>query len=345
MSKSIYHEKSTHICEYGCNQPAHYSILPTHKAKNRKWCCSNYFNSCSFIKDRKRQRNLDKYGVEDATQTEEALTKRKATMLERHGVENAFQMQKVIDGTKARDVKGKYTLEWFLEKYPEDGEERYKRKNYECGHSLERYQERFGEEEGKRRWLENNKKSAVTEAKMIAKYGEEEGAQRWNTYRERQRYTNSVEYFQEKFGPEEGKKRWLESYGRLSGHSKMADDFFSNLNLEGAYWGENEWIVFLDKETKRKARQATIRPDYRLGNKIIEFFGNGVHGNPSMFGPNQILDYYRQDKVTAQQKWFNDYQRKKILEELGFTVLIIWESEWKKSPEETLSRCRAFLNS
>jgi len=62
-----------------------------------------------------------------------------------------------------------------------------------------------------------------------------------------------------------------------------------------------------------------------------------------MFEPNQILDYYRQDKVIAQQKWFNDYQRRKILEGLGFEVLIIWESEWKKSPEETLNLCRAFL--
>ena len=50
MSKTIYHHKkplkpafhkeSIHICEYGCNRPAHYQF------KNKRWCCSTISNKC-----------------------------------------------------------------------------------------------------------------------------------------------------------------------------------------------------------------------------------------------------------------------------------------------------------
>ena len=36
------------LCEYGCGQEAKYQF------KNRKWCCSKSWNSCSFVKEKRR---------------------------------------------------------------------------------------------------------------------------------------------------------------------------------------------------------------------------------------------------------------------------------------------------
>lgn len=45
-----------------------------------------------------------------------------------------------------------------------------------------------------------NKKSVPTLENMIIKYGKEEGEKRWDIYRQKQAYTNSFEYKQEKYG-------------------------------------------------------------------------------------------------------------------------------------------------
>jgi hypothetical protein len=47
---------------------------------------------------------------------------------------------------------------------------------------------------------EYNKKSVPTLKNMITKYGEVEGEKRWDIYRQKQAYTNSFEYKQEKYG-------------------------------------------------------------------------------------------------------------------------------------------------
>jgi hypothetical protein len=44
------------------------------------------------------------------------------------------------------------------------------------------------------------KKTAITLENLILKYGENEGAERWNSYKNKQAYSNSLEYKQKKFG-------------------------------------------------------------------------------------------------------------------------------------------------
>ena len=55
-----------------------------------------------------------------------------------------------------------------------------------------------------------NKSRAVTMLSMIEKYGEEIGIMKWDQYREKQRYTNGVEYFIDKYGTAEGPLKWEE---------------------------------------------------------------------------------------------------------------------------------------
>lgn len=53
-----------------------------------------------------------------------------------------------------------------------------------------------------------NKSRAVTLKNLIKKYGEDEGIKRWEAYCERQKYTNSYEYFIEQYGEDEGNRKW-----------------------------------------------------------------------------------------------------------------------------------------
>jgi hypothetical protein len=79
---------ATHICEYGCGQPAHWRVT-----NQRRWCCSQAHPTCPAVIERKRQSNLAKYGVETHMQRADVREKSKQTNLERYGVVNPFQAE------------------------------------------------------------------------------------------------------------------------------------------------------------------------------------------------------------------------------------------------------------
>lgn len=59
---------------------------------------------------------------------------------------------------------------------------------------------------------------------------------------------------------------------------------------------------------------------------IIEINGDYWHCNPKLFKP----DYYNSSiGMTASEKWKYDENRKKYLENLGYSVTIIWETDLK----------------
>lgn len=63
--------------------------------------------------------------------------------------------------------------------------------------------------------------------------------------------------------------------------------------------------------------------------KIIEIYGDYWHCNP------QIEKYCKQDwihpklKMTPKEKWQEDFERVKLLEEQGYQVIILWEADIK----------------
>lgn len=60
---------------------------------------------------------------------------------------------------------------------------------------------------------------------------------------------------------------------------------------------------------------------------IIEVNGDYWHCNPNLYHAN----YYNSSiGMSAGEKWKYDAERKKYLENLGYTVTIIWESDYKK---------------
>jgi very-short-patch-repair endonuclease len=116
---------------------------------------------------------------------------------------------------------------------------------------------------------------------------------------------------------EEYKKRvlssiWKSSFNRLSKlHMKIRNDLF----LE-KYGFKSEQVVnkYCVDELNEK-------------NKIIiEINGDYVHANPRIYKSNDVIKL-RGNAYTAQEKWENDQRKKEYLENLGYEVLIIWESD------------------
>lgn len=78
--------------------------------------------------------------------------------------------------------------------------------------------------------------------------------------------------------------------------------------------------------------------DFKIGNKIIEFYGDYWHGNPILYEPDDIVgSKYKHSKV--KDIWEKDKNRIESIIKNGYDILIIWEDEYKKNKEETKNKC------
>jgi hypothetical protein len=62
-------------------------------------------------------------------------------------------------------------------------------------------------------------------------------------------------------------------------------------------------------------------------NTVYEFHGDVWHGNPDCFAPDECPHPYRKD-TTARELYEETMTKKKVLEELGFSYVCIWENDW-----------------
>lgn len=59
---------------------------------------------------------------------------------------------------------------------------------------------------------------------------------------------------------------------------------------------------------------------------VIEIYGDYCHANPKKFKENDLIRLHGQS-FYAHQKWKNDFIRKQKIENEGYKVIIIWESD------------------
>jgi len=194
-------------------------------------------------------------------------------------------------------------------------------------------------------------------------YSEEEAKEKVS---ERQR-TFTLEKCIEKYGLEDGYKRWKERQEKWSKKiedkykqglfskaphtintsivSNMEKDFINNLMNVGVL--DNSMIkcyknqqMELVNEDENKCKNRRFAYDFVYGGKIIEFNGDFWHMNPNTYDENY---YNKISKIFAKDKWEIDAIKIQCAKKYGYSVLVVWESEYNKDKEGTIQKCIDFL--
>jgi len=139
----------------------------------------------------------------------------------------------------------------------------------------------------------------------------------------RQKMTNLYASFSEEKKEEIANKLFLSSKNCLT---KLHQKIREKLNLGNLGFVSEQRVLnyFVDELNK----------DKKL---IIEIYGDYPHANPKKYSDDFVVRLYGQS-FTAAEKREQDFLRKSKLEEAGYTVIVVWESdniEEKKKELET----------
>ena len=163
----------------------------------------------------------------------------------------------------------------------------------------------------------------------------------------------------EKYGEEKGKKiytdrqnKWQKSLiegGNLkAGYSEISQELFYsilnkyplNIDLKKVYFSTKNSEYFISL----KGGSFNVYDFTDLNKmKIIEYNGDLYHGNPLIYEKNDRPNPFRKN-ITAEEMWQKDANKIAVAENIGFEVLTIWDSEYKKDKIGTLQKCLDFLN-
>lgn len=187
-------------------------------------------------------------------------------------------------------------------------------------------------------------KSKQTKENFIIRYGEELGILKWNNYISKQQFNSSEDAWVIKFGSE-GKSLRKEFFTKTLGSgdkfSKISKKLFDDVaeNIEGVcYYGEYE------KTIDCAGGKRVLKPDFLYNNKIVEFYGDFWHANPLKYNSTDEIKMPGRKEQKAIDIWSRDKERLNLLSSAGFEYFIVWESEYKDSPELTVTKILDFLN-
>jgi len=136
--------------------------------------------------------------------------------------------------------------------------------------------------------------------------------------------------------------------------SKMSKSFidhllkFTNISYDDILFDSNE-LTLVTHDKSNKFGYKCYMYDFTYKNKIIEFNGDAIHGNPLIYSANDIplkqfkKTFTNRSDWTSQMLWDYDKSKKALAESNGYDVFVVWESEWKKDKENTLRKCKEFL--
>jgi hypothetical protein len=208
---------------------------------------------------------------------------------------------------------------------------------------------------------------------FIEKHGQEKGYEIWNNKRKSQAYKVSLEYYIDMYGENEGREKikkckargvefYIKKYGmedgikRYESHrlktspnkftaSKWSLECVAACNTEIGdlyFYGKNEMVWNLPTDWQIKMNQKCISPDLFYKGKIIEFHGNLFHANPNMFCESDTPNPFRK-KLTSAEIWKKDSLRKNYYLAKGYTIMEIWEEDFKNDKEGIIKKCINFL--
>lgn len=158
--------------------------------------------------------------------------------------------------------------------------------------------------------------------------------------------TFSLEKCIEKYGEEDGRSRWISRQEKWNlnykktNYSKISQDLFWNIlekspiikkknPMFATFNNGNKDNSGINHEKTIKTKNISIKPDFILENKIIEFDGVYWH------------DHKRRNKPENKKREEN---RDLELIESGYSIIRISELEYEKNKQGTIEKCIQFLN-
>lgn len=167
------------------------------------------------------------------------------------------------------------------------------------------------------------RQTTFTLEKCIKKYGEEIGTIK---YTERQKkWLNKLYQNFQSFGDGRSKQ------------SQFANECIKEICKYFKIQIPKKEHYIYDKINKR-----AYAYDFCYNHKIIEFNGDYWHCNPNLYDENF---YNKVKQKFAKEIWEYDKIKTNIAEKYDYSVLSIWESEYRNSKEETIKKCIDFIKS
>lgn len=233
----------------------------------------------------------------------------------------------------------------FIRRYgEEEGTRRYEEyvKFHSDKNKFEYKKDKFGW--SREQYDEFNKNRSVTLDLCIKKHGEELGKKVFNEYCIKQSYAGcALEYFVEKYGLVEGKEKYDELCRKKGVHdssvktgwSQVSQRLFDEIltRIPSSEYHNVRYATFNGGEFCIVGKTKAIYPDFKMGNKIIEFNGDYWHRNPRLYAENDETALI----------WKQDAERKSELESLGYEVLVVWERDFYDNEEAVVQGCLKFL--
>lgn len=219
-----------------------------------------------------------------------------------------------------------------------------------------------------------NKSRAITSDNLIEKYGKIDGMQIYDDYVNKQKLTKSKEYYINKHGEDawnklcESKSHNIENYIIRYGDYNIAvtklEEFVSNIGANrGKFYSKisqemfrklDIGLEFSEKDSifKEKNLEFTkycneiggcfmydyVIPKHKI---CIEFNGDYYHANPLKYSPDQYISI---SKKFAKDIWKFDETKNNFLRQLGFDVIVVWESDYKRDKNEKVKELVDYVN-
>lgn len=202
--------------------------------------------------------------------------------------------------------------------------------------TIEYYLKRGYSEDIARNML-SNRQSTFSKEICIEKYGQEEGLNIWND--RQSKWMNTLDSKTEEEKIEINRKKLFNGAGYSKISQKMFWDIYESFRENNVHFEElNKEIIRYDKYNKRHYRYDYF--DFTT-KKVIEFNGDFWHCNPSKYDEDFIHPLLNLDAKTI---WKNEKDKLNWIENRNYRVLVIWESEYRKDPKQTIEKCIEFLN-
>lgn len=175
-------------------------------------------------------------------------------------------------------------------------------------------------------------------AKCIEKHGDIDGLKIWEERQNKWQTTLNNKTDEEK---QEINRKRLFNYNGFSKQSQLLFwEIYNNFNSHDItfYSLNNKEMHRYNKELKKHYLYDYVD---HTNKKVIEYNGDFWHCNPKIYDENY---YHKIMQKYAKDIWEQDKIKNEFIINMGYDLLIIWESDFKQNKEKTIQLCIDFIN-